>query len=319
MAINLNQDIIAVIWDFDKTLIPNYMQEPLFKKYDVDDVLFWQESNQLTNLYNNIGIYVNPDTCYLNHLISYVQSDKMKGLNNQILRDLGKEIKFCKGIPDFFIRIKEKIELDPEYQNYEIKVEHYIVSTGLTEMIKGSLIADYVDGIWGCEFIDTPYKPVGNGKLNLDINTQKEIISIATTIDNTTKTKAIFEINKGVNVHPDQISVNQRMPEDDRRIPFGNMIYIADGPSDIPAFSLVKQRGGRTFAVYQPLNSQSFKQVKLLLESQRVNMIGVADYTEGSITYDWIIDEIKTIADNIVEKKKERLSKGKKDVPGHLI
>lgn len=319
MAINLNQDIIAIIWDFDKTLIPNYMQEPLFKKYDVDDVLFWQESNQLTNLYNNIGIYVNPDTCYLNHLISYVQSGKMKGLNNQVLRDLGKEIKFCKGIPDFFIRIKEKIELDSEYQNYDVKVEHYIVSTGLTEMIRGSLIADYVDGIWGCEFIDTPYQPVGNGKLNLDIDIQKEIISIATTIDNTTKTKAIFEINKGVNVHPDQISVNQKMPEDDRRIPFGNMIYIADGPSDIPAFSLVKQRGGKTFAVYQPSNSQSFKQVKLLLESQRVNMIGVADYTEGSITYDWIIDEIKIIADNIVEKKKERLSKGKKDVPGHLI
>jgi hypothetical protein len=319
MSINLNQDIIAVIWDFDKTLIPNYMQEPLFKKYNVDDVIFWQENNQLTNLYNNVGIYVNPDTCYLNHIISYVQNGKMKGLNNQIINELGKDIQFCKGIPDFFIRIKEMIGLNTEYQNYDIKVEHYIVSTGLTEMIRGSLIASYVDGIWGCEFIDTPYITDGKGKLNLDIELDKEIISIATTIDNTTKTKAIFEINKGVNKHPDQISVNQKMPEDDRRIPFVNMIYIADGPSDIPAFSLVKQRGGRSFAVYQPLNPQSFKQAKLLLESQRVNMFGVADFSEGSITSDWIIDEIKTIADNIVDRKKERLSSGKRAIPGHLI
>jgi len=318
MAINLNQDIIAVIWDFDKTLIPHYMQDPLFKKYNVDDSIFWQENNKLTKLYENIGINVNPDTCYLNHIISYVQKGKMKGLNNEILKELGKEIKFCKGIPDFFVRVKEIIEFNPEYQNYDVKVEHYIISTGLTEMIKGSLISKHIDGIWGCEFIDTPYQVDGKGNLNLELESKKEIISIATTIDNTTKTKAIFEINKGVNKYPEQISVNQKMAEDDRRIPFVNMIYIADGPSDIPVFSLIKQRGGRTFAVYRPSDPRSFKQVKSLLESQRVNMIGIADYSEGSITYDWLIDEIKTIADNIVERKKEKLSKGKKDVPGHL-
>jgi hypothetical protein len=319
MALNLNQDIIAIIWDFDKTLIPNYMQEALFKKYNVDEALFWRENNQLRELYEKIDINVNHDTCYLNHLITYVRSGRMKGLNNEILREIGKEVVFCNGLPDFFIKAKEFISFNQEYQSFDIKIEHYIVSTGLTEIIKGSIIAEHIDGIWGCEFIDKPYKPSGDGKLFLEDTDNKEIISIASTIDNTTKTKAIFEINKGVNKHPDQIDVNQKMPEDDRRVPFSNMIYIADGPSDIPVFSLIKQRGGRTFAVYQRGDPKSFKQVKSLLESGRVHMIGIADYSENSISCNWLMDEIKTIADNIVEKKKEKLSKGKKDIPGHLI
>lgn len=318
MNLNLNQDIIALIWDFDKTLIPNYMQEPLFTKYGIEESFFWQENNQLTDLYSKIGIDVNPDTCYLNHLLTYVKNGKMKGLNNEILRELGKEIKFAPGIPEFLSLLKEKVEISHEYQSFDIKIEHYIVSTGLTEMIRGSLINEYVEDIWGCEFIDTTYEPDYSGKVNILVTEQKEIFGIATTMDNTAKTKAIFEINKGVNKHPNEISVNQKMDEDDRRIPFGNMIYIADGPSDIPAFSVVKQRGGTTFAVYQQNNLRSFKQSKSLMKNQRVDMIGSADFSEGSFSYNWLLDEILNLADNIVEKKKEKLSRGKKDLPKHI-
>lgn len=96
-------------------------------------------------------------------------------------------------------------------------------------MIKGSVVVQYVKGIWGCELIE---EEIENG--------EKIISEIGYTIDNTSKTRALFEINKGVNRH-EGVEVNTKMPEELRRVPFRNMIYVADGPSDIPAFSLVNK------------------------------------------------------------------------------
>lgn len=312
-----SQNIIAVIWDFDKTLIPNYMQTPLFKKYGVEESRFWKETELLKDKYKKEGIRVNADTIYLNHILTYVQQDIFKNLNNSILRELGKEISFFPGLPDFFQKSKEIISEKKDYASFELKLEHYIVSTGLTEMIRGSLIAPFVEEIWGCEFIEDPYIPSGSELIKSD-STDKVITSIAYSIDNTTKTRAVFEINKGVNKYED-ISVNQRMPEEDRRVPFENMIYVADGPSDVPAFSVVKKGGGKTFAVYQKEKPESFRQAKRLLEDQRVDMFGEADYREGTTTFLWMTEQIIEIADSIVYRKKSKLTEGSKGVPKHIV
>ena len=125
-------------------------------------------------------------------------------------------------------------------------VEHYIVSTGLRQMVMGSKIANLVDGVWGCEFVDDVAEPGYLGKApKLFGSTDATIRGIGYAIDNTTKTRALFEINKGTNKHAD-IDVNASLSPEDRRVPFQNMIYIADGPSDVPAFSIVNQYGGRT-------------------------------------------------------------------------
>ena len=106
-------------------------------------------------------------------------------------------------------------------------------------------------------------------------------------IDNTTKTRALFEINKGTNKNP-ALDVNARMPPGDRRIPFANMIYIADGPSDIPCFSVVKERGGKAYAVYNPERPDEFRQNDELRRAGRIDHYGKADYREDSETYDWL-------------------------------
>ena len=180
-------NIIAVVWDFDKTLIGSYMQEPIFNKFGVDGSVFWKEVNALPEKYKKEqGVRVNKDTIYLNHFINSVKKGVFPGLNNEMLRELGKELVFYKGLPELMDITKRMIADDSKYHEYDIKVEHYIVSTGFTEIIKGSAVYPYVSGIWGCELIEAP-----------DENGNMIISEIGYTIDNTTKTRALFEINKG--------------------------------------------------------------------------------------------------------------------------
>lgn len=154
----MEQNTIAVIWDFDKTLIPGYMQDPLFKRYGVNSSEFWKEVNSLPESYRQAGIHVNSDTIYLNHIITCVNQGIFKGLNNRILNELGKELEFYPGVPGIFEDTKAVVEEEGKYRSFFIHVEHYIVSTGISEMIKGSTICQYVDGIWGCEFIERPIR-----------------------------------------------------------------------------------------------------------------------------------------------------------------
>ena len=312
------QNIIACIWDFDKTLIPGYMQAPIFEHYRMDSKKFWKEVNELPNYYRKAGLdLIVPDTVYLNHFITYARDGRFKGLNNKLLRDLGVKIKFYEGLPAFFDEIKNTVKDNSDFQQHDIRIEHYIVSTGLRQMILGSKIAPYIDGIWGCEFVESP-PPAGYLKTGEKKQAEPKIISqIAYALDNTTKTRAIFEINKGSNKMPD-IDVNAKIPDEDRRVPFQNMIYIADGPSDIPVFSIVNHFGGRTFAVYQPGSKEEFSQVNNLQKQGRVQSFGEAIYTEGSQTAMWIKNAVSEIADLIVVNRERALGDKIGKPPKHL-
>ncbi len=326
----MEQNIIAVIWDFDKTLISEYMQTPIFEDYGIDPSEFWNETNQLKEYYKKHGIKVNPDTIYLNHFITCAKQGIFKGLNNERLLNYGKKLKYYNGIPDIFESINKNIHTNENFNHFNIAVEHYIVSTGMAQIIRGSSIIDYFKDIWGCEFIEDvkaselicneqdakKYEPQKNVCNNT--GTEKEICQIGYTIDNTTKTRALFEINKGTNIKELQIDVNSRVNEKFRRIPFENMIYIADGPSDIPAFSVIKQYGGKTFAVYPCNNKEQFKQVEELRSSGRIDMYAEADYSEGTTTYMWLIEQTEKIAQNIYDKKMREISNSTSSVPKHL-
>ncbi|MGB3979263.1 MAG: hypothetical protein WBK73_09740 [Tepidanaerobacteraceae bacterium] len=151
----MEQNVIAVIWDFDKTLVDGYMQTPIFDYYDVDEAEFWREVRELEDKYKEMQIKVNKDTIYLNHMLTCVEQGIFEGLNNKKLFEWGSKLKFYKGIPEIFRILKDRIENNAEYKKFNITLEHYIVSTGLAEMIRGSSIMKYVDGVWGCEFIET--------------------------------------------------------------------------------------------------------------------------------------------------------------------
>jgi hypothetical protein len=311
------QNIIACIWDFDKTLIPGYMQAPLFRRYRINEADFWNETNKLVEHYKQRGYHLSPEIGYLNHLLTYTLAGPLKGLNNKILHDCGAEIEFYPGLPDFFGRAQAYVRDKPEYQKHEISLEHYIVSTGIASMVRGSAIAPHVDGIWACEFIENPLQPGFLKQKELALSADAEIAQIGLVIDNTTKTRALFEINKGTNKNP-AIEVNSKMNAEDRRIPFQNMIYIADGPSDVPSFSVVKGGGGRAFAVYNPEDAAEFAQNDRLRQTGRIDHYGPADYTPGSSTTQWLRMHIHQMCDRIVADREAAVAQKAAKPPRHL-
>jgi len=311
------QNTIACIWDFDKTLIPGYMQAPLFRRHGVDESVFWAETNAMLENYRKRGYNLSGEISYLNHILTYVLAGKFGRLNNRLLREYGADLEFYPGLPEFFNRSKSYVQDKAEYRKHEIQLEHYIVSTGLAEMIRGSNIAEHVDGIWGCEFIESPLQPGFLKQRDMNIGDDAVIAQIGMVIDNTTKTKALFEINKGTNKNP-AIDVNSNVRPEDRRVPFQNMIYIADGPSDIPSFSVVKGGGGRTYGVYNPEHSGEFEQNDRLLQSGRIHGYGPADYNASSSTARWLHMHINSICDRIVSDREQALANKTSKPPKHL-
>ena len=219
----------------------------------------------------------------------------------------------------FLKNLKEYIEMDMEfikpedskYKEYDIKVEHYIVSTGMTQVIKGSSVMPYVEHVWGCELIEGE-----------DNNGEPCISEIGYTIDNTSKTRALFEINKGVYSGDSRegVNANTKIPEEFRRVHFINMVYVADGPSDIPAFSVVNKSGGATFAIYPKGDSRALRQVEQMRVEGRINMYAEADYSEGTMAYMWICNKITEFADRIRAEEREKIAKyAGSQGPKHLV
>jgi hypothetical protein len=309
------QTVIAFIWDFDRTLIPGNQQDPLFEEYGVDGDVFWAEVDGLVDHYRRRGMLITRDIAYLLHVLTYVEEGIFDGLTNRKLRELGARIEPSPGIPEFFEATRSHVASVPTYASQGITVEHYTVSTGIRPMIEGSCLAPHLDGVWANTFIEQPAPP---GYLDtLDVTPgDTPIRHLGYVIDNTAKTRAIFEINKGVNRNP-SIDVNARMGEEQRRVPIPHMVYIADGPSDVPVFSILNQQGGKTLGVYTTEPRNNFRQVKDLQEQGRIQGMAKADFREGEAAYLWLMDSLDQIAEEIVEARSAAFA-SIPNPPGHI-
>ena len=305
--------MVAIVWDFDKTLVDGYMQDPIFEEYDVDAAAFWAEVNALPEKYEREqGVRVNPDTVYLNQFIRYAKEGKFPGLNSEKLKEFSKKLKFYKGVPEIFDAVRKAFEDDPIYQEYDIRAEHYVVSAGMLKIIEGSSVADKMEHIWGCELIGE------------EIDGERIISEAGYIIDSTSKTRALFEINKGVH-SPDRgdINVNSSVPEELRRVQFVNMVYVADGPSDTPSFSLVNKHGGSTFAIYPRGDMKALRQVEQMRVEQmreegRIQMFAEADYSEGTTAHMWFCNKVQECARRMRDDERRRLSDSSSAAPVHL-
>jgi hypothetical protein len=316
------QTVIAVIWDFDRTLIPGYMQEPLFARYDVKDKEFWNEVQALERHYRDHGAErVSADTIYMGHILTYVREGIFPNLNNSILRELGKELKLYPGMPALMKRLKNRVTSDPNLTKYDITLEHYIVSTGLRQTILGSAVAKQVEDVFACEFLEVTARPGFLTKPGAPLPPVEHgvIFDVGYAIDNTTKTRAVFEINKGVNKYPEYISVNDRMDSDRRRVPIDHMIYVADGPSDVPVFSIVRQYGGKTLGVYNRASPREFAQVLDLQENGRIDAFGPADYRPGTHVTLCLEEWVDQIAKRIAERRERLLGEHVQKSPQHIV
>ena len=196
------------------------MQTPLFNHFGVSEKEFWSEVNKLPEIYSMRGLSVSSETIYLNHLLSYVKNGPMRGLTNQKLFELGHELEFYPGLPNFFEELVSISEEDA-FKGHDLKLEHYIISTGLAQMIQGSQISTSVEGIFASEFIESALPPKFLSQTDLSLPLDPEITQIGLAVDNTIKTRFIFEINKGCNKRK-ELEVNSSIPHELRECPLIN-------------------------------------------------------------------------------------------------
>lgn len=289
------QSTIAIVYDYDQTLSPNYMQEEaIFPHFGIDGKQFWQRCGELVGKQG-----FEHELAYLKALLDYLEPDRP---SNAQLRELGARLSFFPGIPELFDEIASGL-LTAEHDAHSITLEHYIVSSGIKELIVGSRIAPHVRKIFGCEYAED-----ADGRISFP----KRVIS------HTQKTQFLFRINKGMlDLSQD---VNDHMPPELRPVPFQNMIYVGDGPTDVPCFTVMKNNGGRAIAVYNPGDRSrvSFKKCyQLTAHAGRVRHIAPADYRPGSHLRLILEEMVTEIADSIVERRRSDLEAATVRAPKH--
>jgi len=282
-GVKLSKTIIALMYDFDKTLSPKEMQEYTFiPALGINPEEFWSASNRLAKEYKMDRILA-----YMYLMISKSNSANKSILRNDFVK-MGKGIEFFPGVEEWFERINDY------GREMGVSIEHYIISSGLKEIIEGSSIKKYFKEIYACEF---HYN--GSGVADWPL----------LAVNYTGKTQFLYRINKGVLDVSDDDSLNKYVAEDKRRIPFRNMIYIGDGMTDVPCMKLVRSNGGQSIAVYKKK-----AKVEELLKDNRVNYIVPADYSQGGeldAIVKTIINEM-ALRDKLVKINQKQLSKIKK-------
>ena len=245
--------VLAICYDFDKTLSPDDMQAQGYIQsidYEVDD--FWRESNELSEKNE-----MDRNLAYM-----YLMAEKSRGkvlFTKETLHNDGAKVKLYPGVATWFDRINDYGE------KKGVKVEHYIISSGLKEMIEGTEVADKFKKIYASSFY---------------FDESGVAVWPAQVVNYTNKTQFLFRIEKGVLDVNDQ-KVNAYFEPDEYRVPFRNMVYIGDSDTDIPCMKLVNLHGGHSIGVYNSDTKDKSKVYKMI-EENRIRYFVPADYTEDS-------------------------------------
>lgn len=252
--------MIALVFDFDGTLGPDTISSLLIEQ-KVDPEKFWLEVAHL------VKADWDPPLAYMHLLWQLAKKGKIE-VSQKYLKFLGEKLVLFPGLPQAFVELKTFVKTHPELQKVRVKLEFYIISGGIEEMILGSTLARQVNGIFGSNFAYEAGKVVG----------------IKSAISFTEKTRFLYGINKGISVkelRTNPYKINDALPHESRRIPFSQMIYIGDGPSDIPCLSAITQYAGTGIGVSSP--ELSFRKGYELARGRRIT-VGpyTANYATGS-------------------------------------
>lgn len=272
-----DKPVLAICYDFDKTLSPDDMQAQGYIQsvgYDVQK--FWDESNDLAkanDMDNNLA--------YMWKMVQ--ESEGRMVFNKKKLAEYGARVKLFDGVEDWFERIRAY------GKTRNVIVEHYIISSGLKEMIEGTKMAraGAFEKIYASSFY---FNDRGVAKWPAQV------------INYTSKTQFLFRIEKGV-LDINDPGVNAYFSPEEIRVPFRNMVYIGDSDTDIPCMKLVNTYGGHSIGVYDPA-TQNKKKVYKMMHDKRIRYYAPADYTERS-ELDLLVKAIidKTAANEILEDR----------------
>jgi hypothetical protein len=294
ISMAIAQNTIALVFDYDQTLSPSYMQDDvIFPEFGINPESFWRKCNRLVQEQGWDG-----ELAYMHCLLGYLEMDQV---SNDRLVELGSNLSYFPGVPDIFDQLRKRC-LSPEHESQDITIEYYIVSSGLKALLDGCSIKDNFRAIYGCEFGEDEQGHIRHAKR---------------TISHTTKTQFLFRINKGLLDYKDD--VNDHMNPNLRPVPFENMIYVGDGPTDVPCFTVMRKNGGNAIAVYNPEDPSrnSFRKCyQLCARADRVKHIAPADYCEGSHLRLLLEHMVSEVADSILRRQLDEIQNGTVAAPG---
>jgi 2-hydroxy-3-keto-5-methylthiopentenyl-1-phosphate phosphatase len=273
MSKAFKHNVIAMVYDFDGTLTPQPMQEyTVLPEIGIKDgKKFWRQVNEESRRTNGEAI-----VAYMRLMLEKSKS-KQFPVTAQNLKKLAVNIDYFSGVKNYFKRINNYVK---EQFDQNIELRHYVISSGLKEIISGTSIAKYFYKVFASEYYYNEYGAA----------TFPNVI-----VNDTLKTQFIFRINKGKENLSENI--NLHMPMHLRPIPFQNIIYIGDGLTDVPCMTVIRKNGGYAIAVYRSNDPPGKKICKELLKAERVDFIAKADYKSGTE-----LDRlIKLLLGNIVE------------------
>ena len=272
-----DKPVLAICYDFDKTLSPDDMQAQGYIQsvgYNVED--FWKESDALAT--NND---MDQNLAYMYKMIQEAEGNFV--FNKKTLNDYGAKVKLFPGVEEWFERIREY------GKTRGVLIEHYIISSGLKEMIEGTSVAK--KGVFEKIYASSFY-----------YNERGVAVWPAQVVNYTNKTQFLFRIKKGV-LDINDFGVNEYFSPEEIRIPFQNMVYIGDSDTDIPCMKLVNSYGGHSIGVYNTLTKDKTKVYKMLKDN-RIRYFAPADYSEGS-ELDKLVKAIvdRTAANEVLDAK----------------
>lgn len=268
---------MAICYDFDKTLSPDDMQAfTLIPSFGVDKETFWEESNELAkqNLMDN-------NLAWMYQLLSYSKLKRLP-IKRDYFNQIGAEVPLYKGVETWFDRINQYAA------KKGIELEHYIISSGLKEIIEGSSISRHFKRIYASSYLYTAD----------DVAEWP-----AQAVNYTNKTQFIFRIAKGYLEEYDE-RVNDSIADNKLRIPYENIVYIGDSATDIPCMRLVKSKGGYSIGVYDPSNNQRQK-VYQLYNDKRISFYAPANYSAKGELSKYMKQIIDTIASKEIIKREQ--------------
>lgn len=271
------QNIIALVYDFDGTLSPGNMQEEtIFKSYGIDKKKFWAKSHTLASRRG-----YEKTLAYLKLLIDDPVFRKSP-LSKKKLKESAACVSYYPGVDEgYFDQLNAFMSSLPEVREAGITLEHYIVSSGLQEILAGVSIRKYFKRTYACEFDFQGGRPVFPKLV----------------INDTNKTQFLFRINKGKLELSE--SINEHMPEAERRIPFRNMIYIGDGITDVPSMTLTQKSGGHAIAVFDPAHRVP-RTVKSMVAEHRAEHFAPADFRPQALLVKILHQTLKKIIASII-------------------
>jgi len=257
MAPRFFQNTIALVYDFDGTLSPQPMQEyTVLPKIGVEPAKFWALVNREARETES-----DPMLVYMRHILEALERERVDVKRGDFAA-MARAIQYFPGVEKWFGRMNAYVRRRSQGR---VKLHHYLISAGQKEILEGASIRKHFRQVYASEYHFNHH----------GIATFPKLL-----VTDTTKTQFLFRINKGKESIVD--SINEHMPEDERPIPFPNMIYVGDGMTDVPSMALTKRSGGHTVAVYDARKDKGKATCIKLLEAGRADFIAEADYRDGS-------------------------------------